>query len=116
MQLSWIKCEGDTWCKFLTVNLDHPHFHGLEGVYIIWHGGQHSATVYVGQGEVAARLKDHRNDKDILRYSPQGLFVTWTRVDRTSRDGVERYLANRLAPKVGTHHPQAAPITVNLPW
>ena len=25
MNLNWIKCEGNKWCPFLTVNLDHAH-------------------------------------------------------------------------------------------
>lgn len=116
MNLTWNKCEGDKWCPFLTVNLEHPHFQSLEGVYVIWHGGQTPWTVYVGQGTIAERLRAHRQEQEILRYSHLGLFVTWTRVDRVSRDGVERYLAERLQPRVGTRSPMAAPIQVNLPW
>lgn len=116
MNLTWNKCEGDKWCPFLTVNLEHPHFQALEGVYVIWHGGQTPWTVYVGQGIIAERLKVHRQEQEILRYSHLGLFVTWARVDRISRDGVERYLAERLQPRVGTRSPMATPIQVNLPW
>jgi hypothetical protein len=32
------------------------------------------------------------------------------------RDGIERYLAETLKPKVGEAFPQAPPIAVNLPW
>jgi hypothetical protein len=116
MNLTWNKCEGDKWCPFLTVNLDHPHFQFLEGVYVIWHGGQAPWTVYVGQGAIADRLRAHRQEQEILQYSHLGLFVTWAQVDRASRDGVERFLAERLAPRIGTRSPLAAPIQVNLPW
>lgn len=116
MNISWNKCQGEVWCPFLTVNLDHPHFHSLEGVYIIWHGGQTPWTVYVGQGEIAARLKAHRQNQSILQYSPHGLFVTWSGVDRLSRDGVERYLIDNLSPRVVERAPTATPIPVNLPW
>ena len=29
MNVNWIKCEGDNWCPFLTLDLDHPHFNNL---------------------------------------------------------------------------------------
>ncbi len=114
--LTWIKCEGNQWCNLLTVNLQSPHFSGLEGVYIIWHGGQNPRTVYVGQGVIADRLRAHREEAQILKFSPFGLFVTWAQVSTFSRDSVERFLADRLQPLVGAAHPQAPPISVNLPW
>ena len=114
--LNWIKCQENEWCGLLTVNLQHPHFHGLEGVYIIWHGGEKPWTVYVGQGAIADRLAAHRTEPSIRQYAPWGLFVTWAKVDAFSREGVERFLADRLAPKEGVAHPQAPPIAVNLPW
>jgi hypothetical protein len=114
--LNWIKCEGNVWCPFLTVNLQHQHFRGLAGVYIIWHSGQTPWTVYVGQGDIADRLLRHRSDPEILQYSSLGLFVTWASVVSSLRDGIERYLADQLRPKVGAAHPNAPPIPVNLPW
>ena len=116
MNLTWNKCVGDKWCPFLTVNLDHEHFRGMEGVYVIWHGGQAPWTVYVGQGAIADRIRAHRQEKEILQYSPLGLFVTWAQVQTGSRDGVERSLIERLGPKVGTRSPLAPSIQVNPPW
>jgi len=114
--LYWTKCEGDIWCPFLTVNLQHPLFQHLEGVYIIWHGGERPRTVYVGQGNIAERLSAHRSDRQILGYSSLGLFVTWARVDSAARDGIERYLADQLQPIVGAAHPDTTPIPATLPW
>lgn len=116
MNLTWIKCEGDKWCPLLTVNLDHSHFSALEGIYVIWHGGQAPWTVYVGQGIVAERLRTHRGDQEILQYSHLGLFVTWARVDQPSRDGIERFLSESLRPRVGSRTPAVPPIQVNYPW
>ena len=116
MTLNWNKCAGDKWCPFLTVNLDHPTFRLLEGVYVIWHGGQAPWTVYVGQGAIAERLRAHRGAQEILKYSPLGLFVTWARVDQEKREGVETYLVDKLRPKVGERSPNSLPIEVNLPW
>ena len=50
MILNWIKCTGDVWCKLNSINLDHEHFNGKNGIYIIWHGGSESKVVYVGKG------------------------------------------------------------------
>ena len=116
MNLNWNKCEGDQWCSLMNVNLNHLHFKNLVGVYIIWHSGQQPATVYVGKGIIAERLAQHRQDDAILKFSHLGLFVTWAQVDSRSQGGVERFLADRLKPKVGQHHSSDSPITVNFPW
>ena len=114
-QLNWSKCQGEVWCKLNFVNLDHQHFNGVEGVYIIWHGGKNPHVVYVGQGKIRDRLRAHRNDAEIQSYAPSGLFVTWASVSVQFRDGVERYLANFWGPKVGSH-PNVPPIEANSPW
>jgi hypothetical protein len=116
MILQWTKCVGEIWCSLGTVNLGHAHFENLQGVYVIWHGGQASRTVYVGQGTIKERLLSHRTDPRFAPYAPFGLFVTWAAVDAFSRDGVEIYLASTLAPIVGDRHAAATPIPVNLPW
>lgn len=115
--LTWNKCEGNQWCPFLTVNLQHPSFRGVTGVYIIWHGGQNPSTVYVGSGDIADRLAAHRSDPRILQYSSLGLFVTWASVTpQPIRYGIERYLAEQLRPGVGEAYPNVSPIAANLPW
>ena len=114
--VSWVKCQGDVWCKLNAVNLDHAHFDKLEGVYLIWHGGKVPAVVYVGQGIIRDRIRSHRVDSKIQRYLSMDLFVTWARVERAISDGLEVYLANRWGPKVGIKHPPAVPIEVNSPW
>jgi hypothetical protein len=115
IELNWIKCEGNEWCDLLLVNLDHPHFNNLEGVYIIWHGGSNPTTLRVGQGVIRDRLSAHRNEDEILDYREHRLYVTWAKVSTSQRDGVEKYLAEKLNPKIGAHFPDATPIPVNLP-
>ena len=115
--LSWIKCQGDVWCKLNSVNLQHAHFNNRGGVYVIWHGGESPATVYVGQTEdLRDRLRDHRNDERIQKYGSLGLYVTWASVAPGLLDGVERYLGERLRPKVSRHFPDVPPIEARLPW
>lgn len=118
MQLEWIQCQGDVWCDFLKLNLTHPHFDNLDGVYIIWHGGLDAATVYVGQGNIRERLYAHRTEKEILVYEQFGLYVTWARLDKKYLDAVEKYLIGRLNPKANKSKGKETitPISVNLPW
>ncbi len=113
MNLVWQKCQGDVWCYFETVNVDQISSHG---VYIIWHGGDPSRVVYVGQGDVAARITDHRLDDRILAYSPLSLYITWADVALADQDGVERYLSDQWSPLVGEAYPAVTPIAVNSPW
>lgn len=115
LTLSWVKCgEGTSWCPLETVNLTNVTTHG---VYIIWHEGNPSRVVRIGQGDIAARLAAHRFDLEILRYRRIGaLRVTWAAVSAVQRDGVETYLADQYPPLVGDAFPHAVPIAVNSPW
>ena len=116
MQLTWIKCKGDVWCKLNSVDLDHEHFDNRHGVYIIWHGGTKPAVVYVGQGDIKRCLSEHRKDREIQQYESLGLYATWATVTKDHCNGVKAYLADKWLPKVGTNPPQDPPIEVNSPW
>lgn len=48
MHLKWMKCRAAVWCMLKEIDLDHEHFRDLGGVYVIWHGGENPAVVYVG--------------------------------------------------------------------
>ncbi len=115
-QLNWNKCQGGVWCNLLNVNLEHAHFDGLVGVYVIWHGGDTPTTVRVGNGVIRGRLRAHRADPEVLRYRNLGLFVTWAAVPAAMKEGVERYLYDGLNPLVGQRSPNVLPVAVNLPW
>jgi len=116
LELDWRFCQGDQWCSFQNLDLDHSHFDNMEGVYIIWHqGGEKPRAVYVGQGNIRDRISDHRTENNITQYAPHGLYVTWAEVHPGNHDGVERYLAEVLAPLEGTNWPDVIPISVNLP-
>ena len=118
LPVRWVKCKGnkkneDVWCSLL--RLDLKTVDG-EGVYIIWHGGKNPRVVDVGQGIIADRLRAHRNDEKITKYSKRGtLYVTWAKVAKADRDGVERYLADKWSPLAGRRYPQADPVEVNSP-
>jgi hypothetical protein len=110
----WGRCQGNVWCDLEALNLDHPYFRGLEGVYVIWSSDGH--WVRVGQGAIADRLKVQRLDPNILRHRGTGtLRATWAKVSAPYRDGVERYLLMTLRPLETGMYPAAAPIQVNIP-
>lgn len=84
------------------------------GVHI-WYGGSDPRVVYVGQGAIAERLSAHRTSPDILRYAPQGLFVTWSPVQVDRIGGVESFLVKALRPLENKVVPSAPPVSVNFP-
>lgn len=115
LNLSWVKCGDDKhWCSLERIILSNVD---TIGIYIIWHGGNPSHIVRVGQGDIADRLSEHRENKDITKYSEYGtLYVTWAFVAPRYLDGVERYLAETWNPLVGERFPDVDAIAVNSPW
>ena len=116
LNLKWMKCQGGVWCKLNNVNLDHQHFDHAEGVYIIWHGGKDPHVVYVGQGNIRDRIREHRRNLTIQEFNPKILFVTWASVGQQYRNGIEKYLFTRWNPKVTLRAPDVQPIPVNSPF
>lgn len=110
-QLTWIKSRSGSWLSFDRVVLKDVN---TEGVYIIWSQGSPSRVIYVGQGDIARRIKCHRERPEITQY--KNLLVTWAEVSARDMNGVERYLADRWKPLVGDAYPVAVPIAVNSPW
>ena len=51
-------------------------------------------TVRLGQGKIADRITDHRNNEEILRYNDDDLLVTWAEAPAEQLDGIEKYLAD----------------------
>jgi hypothetical protein len=114
LALQWIKSRADTWLNLQTMDLST--IGDTFGVYVIWHGGNPSQVVRVGQGDIADRLSSHRGDRDVCAYAQHTLFVTWASVPAHQVDGVERHLADRWSPLVGDAWPNCTPIAVNSPW
>lgn len=110
--LTWKTCGDDGhWCNLKLLKLEKI---SDVGVYIIWHSGDPSRVVRIGQGNISERLSEHRNNPDITKYGE--LFVTWAVAGVNSLDGIERYLADEWKPLVGDAFPDASPIEVNSPF
>ena len=117
-QVEWGKCEAlgsPGWCALDYV--DENLITG-EGVYLIWVS---NGCVYVGQGKIADRIREHRDPntetgKKIAQYRQYGtLGVTWALVNESIRDGVESFLIQAFRPAINVQTPTADPIRVNLP-
>jgi len=116
LNVTWLKNTQNQWLP-LPFNFGSVSPSPTLGVYIIWHGGQTPRVVRVGQGDVAGRLSAHSRDPVITKYAQfGGLYTTWAAVPIAYRDGVERFLADRLNPLIGDRHPAVVPVPVNLPW
>jgi len=91
--LEWFKCFGDSWGDLLEINLDHRHFDGIKGVYVIWSGEEKPKVLKIGQG-----------------------VITWTIVPESDSDGIEKFLGETLKPLIESRLPDTQPVEVNLPW
>jgi hypothetical protein len=120
LKVSWISCkdhqENSVWCPLETFDLSGIKQAGIAGVYTIWHEGKPGRYIRVGQGIIADRLMAHRLDATVSTYRGYGVLrVTWAVVPESSRDGVERFLADKCKPLIGERHPRVEAIEVNLP-
>ena len=116
LTVHWYKC-GEEWCKLGMLNLTHPIIQ-QGGVYVVLNPSPNFlfSVLYVGQGNFENRFAERKTDIRILQYATlDELYVTWAVVPPNQRDGVERFLADKLNPKVGEKHPSVPPTSVNLP-
>lgn len=112
MKVHWNTCGDGNWCDLFNLNLNHAHFNGLRGVYVIWRASD-GRVVYVGAGEIADRLLAHR--QAVWAKTHDALLATWASVQDSEQAGVERFLADQFNPLEGRAHPDASPTAVNLP-
>lgn len=114
LTVQWIKSTSGTYLPLETVNLSGV---STVGVYVIWHEGNPSRVVRIGQGNISDRLGQHRKDPAILAYARVGtLRVIWAAVPSNQMGAVERYLANTWPPLVGDAFPDVLPLAVNSPF
>ncbi len=121
-QVKWVKnTQNNEWFDFLRLNLSAPYFDNKVGAYVIWYISPSSAkAIRVGSGNISERLKEHRDNQEITKYSSLGqLKVSWIVADNTQLrqdelEGVEAYLARVYSPLVGERFPKVIEIQINL--
>jgi len=113
--IEWEKCTRGTWCNLSELDLDHEHFDDMEGVYVIWQGVDNPLALRVGQGLIRECLARERNDKEVLAYQQDAIYVTWGKVDRKFCGGIVRYIADILQPELESSSPDVEPLKVNIP-
>jgi len=99
-----------------------------EGVYVVCTEAQtpitavkgelSRATIYVGSGNIRDRINEALSNPEVRAYEKDGaeLNVACALVDSRQREGIERYLANVMKPRVGERHPDVDPIPATLPY
>lgn len=121
-QVKWVKNnQNGEWFDFLRLNLDAVYFTGKTGVYAIWYTSPSSAKVIrIGSGNISERLKDHRTNQEIIKYSSLGsLKVSWIIADSnpllpSDIQGAELFLANKYNPLIGDRSLSVAEVPVSL--
>ena len=118
LRVNWGVCNDGRWCQFRTASF--AALEDAKGVYVIWQPKtptRQRQTIYVGQDLIRTRIYQHRANAKIRRaVRGRTPLVTWIEVPSAGdRNGIERYLADRLNPIVGEEWPRAAPIPVTLP-
>ena len=115
LRIHWNQVQGGAWADFFALNIEDPHFNGLEGVLVVWQGGATPAVVAVGQGVLRELYKDLRLAPALMLYRGSTLFTTWAKVEKAARPGVLRYLIDALKPKIAPVALAATAVEVNLP-
>ena len=96
LSLHWNRCRGDVWGQLYAVDLEDPHFDGLEGVCMVWKGGSQPAAIAVGMGVVRDVLKELRDDQVVSVYKGKTLLVSWAKVEKNSQAADDpRHISHR---------------------
>lgn len=122
MNVNWVRnTQNNEWFDFLKLSLDSPYFTNKEGVYVIWYTSPSTAKVVrLGSGNIAERLREHRSNQDILKYSAFGqMKVSWIVTDNnpvkeSDLVGIEAFLASAYSPLIGDRYPNVIHTIVNL--
>ena len=115
LKVYWTKCHGNNWANLYAVDLHHPHFNNLDGVYVVWHGGSKPEPLRVGAGPIRDSIKACRNDPAIRKFKDFEIYATWAPLDEGLSASAANYLAKKLSPKAQGPVPESPPVEINLP-
>ena len=116
LALDWVRNAENRWPTLSAIDLKDPQLQEAEGVYIIFHGGMNPGIVSVGQGKIGDQVKAESQDKGVLEFEKFKLYIAWAQTGKEERPGIEKYLSEKLSPKVSRPSLEAEAIPVNLPW
>lgn len=109
----WKKTDLGDWLPLRSAVLPVG---SIGGVYVVRHGGKSPAVLRVGQGKIAEKILEERQDRAILMYEQFGpLSFTWAAIGERERGGVVRYLIGQLHPIIAPTQPLLLAVPVNLP-
>lgn len=102
LDIPWSKNKGGKFRRLPFLEIKQEHLDGIEGIYIVWHGGAKPGWVYVGMtDDLAMDLHDVKQNKDIMSLDVRGgLFVTWQTFPASQAKGIFAFLSDVLQPEV----------------
>lgn len=113
LHVQWAKASDSQWFPLAAVDVRQVHD---AGVYVIWHDGRPSRTIYVGHGDIAERLRERQADRAVRMYRKFGrVRVTWAHVAEPLQQSVARYLTEKLKPAFGDALLLVESVPVELP-
>jgi type II secretory ATPase GspE/PulE/Tfp pilus assembly ATPase PilB-like protein len=116
LRVYWNRAAEGGWAEFFALDLDDPHFNGVEGVFVIWQGGSAPVAIATGFGNIRDLLKARRADPAVATYKGKHVFVSWAKVETASMPGVARFLIETLKPAISAAVPTVPAIDINLLW
>lgn len=102
LEVAWSKNADGKFRRLNLVNVSSERLDGIQGIFIVWHGGVKPGWVYVGlSDDLASDLQDAKHSQDIMEYNSRGgLYVTWQTFPDSMAGSVFAFLSDVLQPEV----------------
>jgi len=104
ISIPWeLNSKGRFW-KLLHIRPHSHQHHNIGGVVAFFHRGVKPAWIYIcATDDIGKLLEDAKDEPKIYDYEPKGgVYVTWSPVKASARDGVVASLRQQLKPKEDT--------------
>jgi hypothetical protein len=102
IRTAWNMCEGGDWCRLFALDLTHPAFDNVVGVYVIFYLlDEGPRAVVIHHGPIRDAITIDKESEAILAYEKtHGLYVTWAKVSLEQCEGAALYLNDKLSPEI----------------
>ena len=120
LTIPWSKNNAGKFRRLPFLDVKQENLAGIDGVYIVWHGGTKPGWVYVGMtDDLETDLRDIKQNKNIMAFDARGgLFVTWQTFAPQQMNGIFAFLHSVLQPEIRNPDAEtidAAPIKILPP-